>query len=367
MKNILFLSHTINKHCAVKLEGCHSAAKMRGWTIREAEFGWTAWNLADIVSTLKPDGIIFEGGRLTGKVDLRPLSRIPTVYLDTDFPAPRGKVAVCSDAEAIADLAADELLASKPVETAFFSLTPHKAWSEKRATRFRSRMREAKIPFRILTLAEDVCRLRKPFAVFAVNDISAATLLCYATNSGLVCPRDFTLVSVDNETLFCENTKPTVSSVEQDIVRAGIAAVEAMDGLFKNHAGRQRAILIPPRRLVRRASSVRPLACATTAQRIAAFIDAHALEAIDIADIAAAFGCSRRTIESHYRAAHGQSIGAAILDRRFVEVEQLLRNPRQMLAPIANLCGWKSPAHLMRSFKSRYGITMSDWRKRHQT
>ena len=367
MKNILFLTHTINKICAVKLEGCYSAAKARGWTIREAEFGWTAWDLASLVSTLKPDGIIFEGGRLTGKVDLRPLAGIPTVYLDTDFHAPRGKVAVCSDAKAIANLAADELLASKPVEAAFFSMTPHKAWSKRRATHFRSRMRTAGIPFRILAHAEDVCHLRKPFAVFAVNDISAATLLSCAAYSGLICPRDFTLVSVDNETLFCKNAEPTVTSIEQDIVRAGVAAIEALDGLFKNPARRQGTILIPPRRLVRRASSIRPLADMTTAQRVAAFIDAHALEAIGIADIAAAFGCSRRTIESHYRAAHGQSVGAAILERRFAEVEQLLRNPRQMLAPIANLCGWKSPAHLMRSFRHRYGMTMSDWRKRHLT
>ena len=41
MKNILFLSHTINKYNAVKLEGIYAAAKTHGWIVNEAEFGWT--------------------------------------------------------------------------------------------------------------------------------------------------------------------------------------------------------------------------------------------------------------------------------------------------------------------------------------
>ena len=89
---------------------------------------------------------------------------------------------------------------------------------------------------------------------------------------------------------------------------------------------------------------------------------AYALEATGIDGIASALGCSRRTVEGRYRAAYGQSVGAAILARRFAEVERLLANPRQTLAAIANMCGWKSSAHLMRSFKNRYGMTMTEWR-----
>ena len=364
MKSILFLSREINRRCAIKLDAVYTAAKARGWTVHEAEFGWTALDIADIVASLKPDGAIFEGAHLVESVALRPLNRVPTVYLDTDFPAPRGMPTVRSDAAAIADLAADELIASKPTEAAFFSLTPGISWSKLRAARFRSRMRKAGIPFRVLDRAEDLAALRRPAAVFAVNDISAAELLRGAANCGLDCPRDFTLVSVDNETLFCENASPKVSSIEQNIARAGVAAVEALDRLFRGRAGRRELVLVPPLRLVRRASSVRPLANTTTAQKAAAFVDAHALEAIGIADIAAALGCSRRTVETHYRAIYGQSLGEAILARRFAEVERLLLDPDQQIGAVANLCGWKSSTHLMRAFRARYGMTMSEWRSR---
>ena len=365
MKNILFLSHTVNPFNERKLDSAFAEAKRRGWTVHSAEFGWTAWSIADILAALKPDGVIFDGGRLLEPVDLRPLRGFPTVFVDTDFPTPPGCVTIRSDARAIADLAADELLASEPVETAFFSVTPKKTWSRLRCARFRDRMREAKIHFRFLKHAEDITRLKKPAAVFAANDMSAAALLSSATRCGLECPQDFTLVSVDNETLFCENARPKVTSIEQDFEGAGTAAARALDGLFRHQRGSSAEVLVPPRRLVRRASSVRPHGYRTVAQRTAAFIDMHALEAISIADIAAEFGCSRRTIETHYRAAYGRSAGEAVLAHRFTEVERLLADPDRRLGTIANMCGWKSSAHLARAFHARYGMTMTEWRAHH--
>jgi DNA-binding LacI/PurR family transcriptional regulator len=131
MKKALFLSHTVNPFNVLKLDSIYAEAKRLGWAVQSAEFGWTAWSIADIVAALKPDGIIFGGGRLPGPVDLRPLRRFPAVYVDTNFPAPPGCTTVRSDAEAIADLAADELLASAPTETAFFSVMRLPMWSRR--------------------------------------------------------------------------------------------------------------------------------------------------------------------------------------------------------------------------------------------
>lgn len=362
--SILFLTHTINKCCSVKLEGVCAAAKARGWKVNDVEFGCVAWGMDEIISTLRPDGVIFEGGRLNGKVDLIPLQRCPVVYLDTDFDVPPGNTTVRSDAATIARMAADELLASAPTEAVFFTQTPGKSWSRLRERFFRERMRTAGMPFHVLRNASSIAEVRRPFAVFAATDPSAAALLHSAANLGLVCPRDFTLVSVDNNLLFCENSSPKVSSIEQDFFRSGTTAVEALERLFRHGTATGETILIPPKRLVRRASSVRIGSNTTTSQRINAFIGCHAFEDITIADIAAFAGCSRRTAESHFHSAYGYGIGEAILKFRFAEVERLLLDRNQLLEPIANLCGWKSSAHLKRSFKNRYGMTMSDWRQK---
>ena len=46
------------------------------------------------------------------------------------------------------------------------------------------------------------------------------------------------------------------------------------------------------------------------------------------------------------------------------QVERLLLDPDQQIGAVANLCGWKSSTHLMRAFRARYGMTMSEWRSR---
>lgn len=363
-KNVLFLSHSLNPVNALKFAGVHSGARALGWTVQSAEFGWTGWGVAEIVAALKPDGVILDGGRLSGRLDQRPLRGLPCVYLDTDFPAPPGKVAVCSDAEAIADLAADELLASAPARAAFFSVIPKKAWSRRRCARFRERMRAANIPFSAMTRVGDIARLGKPLAVFAANDMSAAALFRGATTLGLKCPEDFTLVSVDNDLLFCEGSSPKVTSIEQDSAGVGAAAIMAMKGLFSGRANLHAEILVPPLRIVRRSSSFRPQGHLTIAQKAEACIDARAADGLTIGDVAHAIGCSRRTAETYYRAAYGLSMGEAILARRFREAERLLANPRLEIGVIASMCGWKSPAHLARAFRARYGTTMTVWRRK---
>ena len=360
-KSILFLTHAINRFCAVKLRGAEAAAKARGWTVNAVEFGWTAWSIADIIRTLNPDGVIFEGGRLAEAVDTRPFRAVPAVFLDTDVDAPPGAATVCSDAEAIADLAADELLTATPAAAAFFSLAPHKTWSRRREVRFRERMRRAKVPCRKLRKADDIARLRRPFALFTANDASAAALLRCGERLGLSCPQDFTLVSVDNDELFCEHAVPRVSSVAQDFYRAGTAAVEALERIFTRR-GRKTVLLIPPKALVRRASSVALSSSPGIARKTAALIDAGAMDGLTVGRLAATLGLSRRTVETHFRKTYGKTAGEAILARRFEEVERLLADPLQPVEPIAQRCGWKSSAHLKRLFRRRYGVTMTRWR-----
>ena len=102
------------------------------------------------------------------------------------------------------------------------------------------------------------------------------------------------------------------------------------------------------------------------ADRIQAYIYHHALEpGLTSASVASALGLSRHLMELPFRARFGKSVHAAIMDRRFAEVERLLLLPSQMINAIANLCGWQSSAHLKRAFKLRYGQTMTEWRRLH--
>ena len=76
MKKALFLSHTVNPFNLLKLDSIYAEAKRLGWAVQSAEFGWTAWSIADIVAALKPDGIIFDGGEASRPCRSAPFAQV---------------------------------------------------------------------------------------------------------------------------------------------------------------------------------------------------------------------------------------------------------------------------------------------------
>ena len=80
-------------------------------------------------------------------------------------------------------------------------------------------------------------------------------------------------------------------------------------------------------------------------------------------DILPMLGGSRRSAEKRCRAATGKSILEEILDVRFEKLLPLLERGHLPLGALAGLAGFSSENHLQRQFKSRYGMTLSAWRK----
>ena len=78
--------------------------------------------------------------------------------------------------------------------------------------------------------------------------------------------------------------------------------------------------------------------------------------------VAAVMGLQRRMAEIVFRRETGHAIHDEIVDVRLERVENLLRNPRQDITAIAQLCGWKSSAALRAAFLARHGKSMRAWR-----
>ena len=74
-------------------------------------------------------------------------------------------------------------------------------------------------------------------------------------------------------------------------------------------------------------------------------------------------GCSRRLATARFHQAVGRTILEEIHARRIDEAMRLLRNPRQQIEAIADLCGYGTPSFLKRLFKQRTGQSMREWRK----
>ena len=140
-------------------------------------------------------------------------------------------------------------------------------------------------------------------------------------------PNDIAVLGADNDMRLCENTVPTLASIDSGIFQEGMDIVRILDGLMTDDAANERQPVVmahKPIRVVLR-QSVRRLAC--NRSKVASALELirrRACEGITVNDVASAMGVSRRVAEKHFRMVTNKSILQEILDRRFEEVFELL-------------------------------------------
>ena len=374
---MLIVTHTALPHAVEKFAGVYSYAKGMGWRCNIVESANLGRGLAATIAPYRPDGIIHEGPVYEAGRMRAAFGACPTVWLDPDRVMPFMKWRVASDPNAIALLAFDELRRTGCEAFVFTTMFPSAEWSRRRKLHFLHHVAENGLRAKTMALAEDggaanrrgdklrraFAAMSRPVGVFAVNDRTAAAFVHRADGEGLVCGNDYLLVSVDNDAFRCENVSPTLSSVEQDFHAAGYAAAEMLGRVMDGDRAPAVAF-VAPRGLQRRESSrVARKELSARTRRILERIRSRALTGDGVAEICTAEDVSRRTCEKTFLREFGCTIHDALLDVRFEEVERLLRNRHQQIEPVANLCGWKSPAHLKRAFRQRYGTSMSKWRR----
>lgn len=99
-----------------------------------------------------------------------------------------------------------------------------------------------------------------------------------------------------------------------------------------------------------------------------AYIRRHAFEPELKTDaIIREMGCSRRLADLRFREVTGRSIRDEIHAQRMEHAFDLLRDPRQAIGSIPNLCGYASTPFFKRLFKKTTGHTMREWRKQNMT
>jgi AraC family transcriptional regulator len=96
------------------------------------------------------------------------------------------------------------------------------------------------------------------------------------------------------------------------------------------------------------------------------FIHAHACAPLSMAQIARAAGRHEIHLARQFRRYYGASIGNYLRRLRIEEAATLLAQSREDITPIALRCGFASHSHLCRVFRAQYGVTPSEYRRRHK-
>ena len=378
MFTILFITDLHSGSRVPELVGARDAADGLDLHVEEIEVQRLEQPIAEVLHYWRPVGCILEGSS-----NLLPpkssFGNIPTVHIDpSDRDMEDSRIfSVENDDAQIAILAHRELVRSGCIAFAFVGWSRRVRWSRRRADKFAEivgatggKCHLMEDPWTLGNKNEFVIRLKpwikslpKPCGIFAANDDIASVVIDVCRELGITIPGDVSLVGVDDNPAVCDNLHPSLSSVRPDFKSAGRIAVQMLARrIEKGKSATPEHLEYKPVCATPRLSTRR---LAVVGKRVADALDLIRREAcsgLKASDVVKAMGVTERLAETRFKSAVGHRITEEIANVRLEHALELLRDPKQGITPIANLCGWDSDAYLKRLFKKRFGMTMREWR-----
>jgi len=385
---VLFLHGPMLRTTRLFFSGLVAVADRRGWRVQHATppQGADAAYVRKLVSFWNPLGIVADYGHDKGMPLPPPGIETPFVCLDLDkslltrrkSPLPPRTGFVGCDSRAFAELAARSLLEQDFAAYAFVSSYTRFYWSEQRKRHFREALELNGRTCRCFDgtglatsgaaasgrLGQWLAALPKPCGLLAANDRTAALVLSVAAREGIAVPDELNVLGIDDDEDVCESTTPPLSSIRGDFYGGGVQAGEMLGRLLSRPKSAETAAVYGAVRLTARLSTRKILKRSPAIRLALETIRHRAADGISAADVIPIIGGSRRSAERKFRLAVGHSLMEEILAVRFERVKELLAT-RIPLKAIAERTGFSSDNNLQRLFKSHFGVTLSNYRKRH--
>lgn len=381
MKTALVFIPGSRHSCKDQLERVNGVFSSHEWRYEVVELEGrrlSATELRQMISFWGAAGCIDFCGEHANSLPLDAFGDVPVVHVDRnprDFWGRANHSCVIHDSIPAGQLAARELLRASVRTFGYVDYYRQTFWSDDRFSGFR----------RTLDLACRKChrfavqgmgtkrqrqlerwleKLERPAGVYAVTDFVALEVLSAAMRLGLKVPAELAVIGTDNDLLTCENSKPTLTSIQPDFAVAGTISASLLIELLANPSLPPQCRTFGNHYLVRRQSTRREALGDALVARAVEWIRLHACEGVGVDQVAQFVGLSRRSLELRFRNTIGHSPLEEMRTARLNRAFELLRNPLQAIGPIANLCGYDSSLTLRRIFAAETGMTPRQWRKK---
>lgn len=176
----------------------------------------------------------------------------------------------------------------------------------------------------------------------------------------------FPLVHLDNNALYTTD--------ERLITSAGTAAgIDCCLNIVREHYGSSvanhaaRRMVVPPYREGGQAQFIEhPVPTNTRDEKINAlleYIRRNLEKPHDLDALAGFVNMSRRTFTRHFLKATGVTVGEWINAQRLQRSQELLETTNVSIERVSKLCGFQSPVSFRQSFKTRFNVSPSKWRR----
>ena len=209
--------------------------------------------------------------------------------------------------------------------------------------------------------------LPKPTAVMAVHDLRATHVITAANERGIAIPKELSIIGVDNDELLCEFTDPPLTSIAPDHIHEGELAAEVLHALL---SGKKRSKLPSTHKscrfeIVERDTTSSDTPSGNLAKEALSFIRQNFKSGISAEDVIRSVpGRSRRLVDARFREMYGCSLHEAILRIRYAELKRRLVRSKAPIGELMESCGFSDLSNAKRLFKSRFGMSMREWRNR---
>jgi len=209
-----------------------------------------------------------------------------------------------------------------------------------------------------------VKQLEKPMAIYCTTDYFGHRLIQLCRDEGIHIPEEIAVLATENSESICESVHPYLSSIDIGYREIGRRAAKTLHELMLGKSVPE-CTLLPPLRVVSR-QSTEVLAIEDERLRTATiFLRNHYLEKVDINQLAASVGLSRRGLEYLFRSKLQRSPHEEIMRLRFEQAKLLLRTTRLNIEEIAERAGFNTGHYLCYMFKRHVGKAPSTYRKAH--
>ncbi len=376
-RNVLFFQYPW-RLWRERLAGVYRYAKMAGWQVCVAEYGRNFESVPAALKFWHPDGLIVEGGYTElanfHRADFR---GYPVVFCDARASRMRsGYSGVVHDSSETVMLAAKELLSLGLPDYAFVGNLQPRDWSDLRRKVF-SRLVAAEGKSLSVFQPDELedfdafreklgvwlAALPHPCGLLAANDATADIVLRILRNQRTKVPEEVAVIGIDNDSLICENTSPTLTSVAPDFESSGYIAAEMLDARMNGGAVGDEIRTFGALHVIHRGSTRMLKRRDDVIKKALEFIRGNISEGISAIDVVRQIGGSRRQAEYRFRDFVGMSIGEEIAATRVEAAKKLLADHSVPIGLIATRCGYSNDSSLRRSFKATTGMSLSEYRK----
>ncbi|MFH5802617.1 substrate-binding domain-containing protein [Alienimonas sp. DA493] len=208
--------------------------------------------------------------------------------------------------------------------------------------------------------------LPRPAAVFASNDRPAREAVEACRSLGFAVPEEIAVLGVDDDEFECRMCRPALSSVANPSVEVGRRAAAMLATLIAGGTPPDRAVAVPPPRVVTRGSSDATAVRSPGVRAAVRLIREEACRGLNAAEVhrrvAAPAGRSRRQLEREFRAELGRTVLAEILRVRVERARSLLAETDLDVAAVAAHSGFADARRLAKVFRDRSGQSPTAFR-----